>query len=48
MTQATVINDKKIENYELVPPEGGWGYVVSLGSSIVFVSKISSSKWNNM
>lgn len=24
--------------YELVPPEGGWGYMVCLGLSIIFVS----------
>lgn len=44
MTKAVVINEAKGENYELVQPEGGWGYVVALGSSIVFVSKISLLK----
>lgn len=24
--------------YEFVPPEGGWGYVVCVGLSVIFVS----------
>ncbi|XP_053621060.1 monocarboxylate transporter 9-like isoform X1 [Plodia interpunctella] len=26
------------EKYELVPPEGGWGYVVCLGLSVIFIA----------
>lgn len=26
------------DKYELVPPEGGWGYVVCVGLSVIFVS----------
>lgn len=27
--------------YDLVPPEGGWGYAVCVGLSIIFVSTIA-------
>lgn len=26
------------EKYEMVPPEGGWGYAVMVGVSLIFVS----------
>lgn len=26
------------DNYVLVPPEGGWGYIVCVGLSVIFVS----------
>lgn len=26
------------EQYEMVPPEGGWGYMVCIGLSVIFVS----------
>lgn len=38
----TVNNNKNIcdnEEYELVPPEGGWGYMICIGLSVIFVSK---------
>lgn len=25
-------------DYEYVPPEGGWGYIVCVGLSVIFVS----------
>lgn len=28
------------KKYELVPPEGGWGYAVCVGLSVIFVSII--------
>lgn len=30
--------DSDEKKYELVPPEGGWGYVVCVGLSVIFVS----------
>lgn len=30
-------SDKK---YELLPPEGGWGYAVCVGLSVIFVSMV--------
>lgn len=27
-----------LNKYELVPPEGGWGYLVCVGLSLIFVS----------
>lgn len=32
------LSQSKKEKYELVPPEGGWGYIVTLGVSLMFVS----------
>lgn len=31
------------DQYEMVPPEGGWGYLVCVGLSVIFVS-ITSNK----
>lgn len=38
------VNENKIEygdvdKYEYVPPEGGWGYMVCVGLSVIFVSR---------
>lgn len=30
--------DSDEKKYELVPPEGGWGYLVCVGLSVIFVS----------
>lgn len=30
--------DSDEKKYELVPPEGGWGYAVCVGLSVIFVS----------
>lgn len=30
--------DQNEESYEMVPPEGGWGYIVCIGLSVIFVS----------
>lgn len=27
-----------VDKYEYVPPEGGWGYAVCVGLSVIFVS----------
>lgn len=29
-----------VDKYEYVPPEGGWGYMVCVGLSVIFVSRI--------
>lgn len=36
------------DDYEMVPPEGGWGYVVCVGLSVIFVSikKYNFYVWN--
>lgn len=39
----TVVNehpesDKDDEKYEMVPPEGGWGYIVCIGLSLIFIA----------
>lgn len=38
MTQTIPSTANQYGRYEKVPPEGGWGYVVTLAVSLVFVS----------
>lgn len=40
MTQTIKTYNRQVEKYETVPPEGGWGYMVTIAVSLTFVSLI--------
>ncbi|GJQ75155.1 hypothetical protein Trydic_g9761 [Trypoxylus dichotomus] len=41
MTQTiTSLPKRQVEKYELVPPEGGWGYMVTIAVSLMFIVTI--------
>lgn len=39
-SQDTCSGNSEAEKYEMVPPEGGWGYLVCIGLSVIFVSSL--------
>lgn len=39
-SQDTCSSNSEAEKYEMVPPEGGWGYLVCIGLSVIFVSSL--------
>lgn len=36
------------KNFEMVPPEGGWGYLVCVGLSVIFVSTFFCYLYKNV
>ncbi|XP_026320070.1 monocarboxylate transporter 9-like isoform X2 [Hyposmocoma kahamanoa] len=37
-SQDTCSSNSEAEKYEMVPPEGGWGYLVCIGLSVIFIA----------